>query len=397
MTQKPSVLFIDSSNFFDESIGGSSSFAKQFISVFANRIAIVGFSNSKLDIGRWSIRDIKNNGRFYFFNLGLSPQKQKRVLFPNRLKVFSLVKYYLPAIKSLGISNVFIQSPEILFVVSSMHWDSICYRFAGIQNPVKNSRYKHLRKLGFIFDFLIKRSLSKESIHSILVSADKKIIEDFIKLNKFPKVVSEKFVSFPTRVDTDIFNSTEDKSFKMQLNIKNTEHVFITVGRISTIKGWDLIIEAFEILLLKGINCKLIFVGDGEDKVVLQKKVEEKKIDNRIIITGFQKKENIVKYLNISDVFLTGSYYEGWSLAMLEALAMGLKIVSTNVSGASDLIIENVNGYILYDRNPNKYADAMISSLQLPNPNITSITLARKYSHLTMDSELSALWPPLQT
>lgn len=388
------VLLIDSSKFFDESIGGSATFASHMLSVFGQAIAIAGFSNDNLHRGEWSIRKVDNEDIF-FFNLGNSFQKKKKSILPNRLKVFIIILYNLRNIKSIGISNVFIQSPEILFAVVTTRWNSLCFRFAGIQNPVANSRYIYIRKLDFLFDKIMRFSLMKDYVHTILASADKHAIESYLTNRNYSKAIREKFIQFPTRVDLSLFYQSSDKTFKIQKGINKDDIVFITVGRITSIKGWDLIIDAFEILLTKLPNSILIFVGDGEDKSLLTNKIEVKGISSRVILTGFLQKQIIVKYLNISNVFLVGSFYEGWSLAMVEALAVGLPIISTDISGAKDLIIENENGYILSNRNPGSYADHMLQAVKLPSPNVTSLAIAKKYSVSTLKKDLGSLWPPL--
>jgi len=82
-----------------------------------------------------------------------------------------------------------------------------------------------------------------------------------------------------------------------------------------------------------------------------------------------------------------GSHIEGWPTSMVEALACGKNIISTNVSGAKDMIYEKKNGFIVFERDPILYAKAMENGLELNNPNTFSLQKAKQYasSNLNFD------------
>jgi len=81
---------------------------------------------------------------------------------------------------------------------------------------------------------------------------------------------------------------------------------------------------------------------------------------------------------------------------MLEALACGRAIVSTDVSGASDIIIPGFNGYVVPTRDPEQFATHMKKVMTLKTtPAAISAEIAKKYSTSTIADELSYLWKPL--
>ena len=96
-----------------------------------------------------------------------------------------------------------------------------------------------------------------------------------------------------------------------------------------------------------------------------------------------------------SDLCAVTSHSEGWSLAMLEMLACGKAIVSTDVSGANDMIRSGHNGFVVKERNPSLFADAISKALELKNVREVSLEIAARYSTKTIVSDLGLLWQPL--
>ena len=81
-----------------------------------------------------------------------------------------------------------------------------------------------------------------------------------------------------------------------------------------------------------------------------------------------------VSILNAADLFVMGSLVEGWPTAMVEAIACGKNIVSTDVSGVREMIEDKGNGYIVSVRNAKLFADKISQGLNLPDPNKISFS-----------------------
>ncbi len=109
-------------------------------------------------------------------------------------------------------------------------------------------------------------------------------------------------------------------------------------------------------------------------------------------ITGYQNSNKVLKWLNIADLILVGSHKEGWSISMLESLACGKGIVSTDVSGAQELISEGKNGYVVQSRNPLEYAIGIKKGLELNNTFDISLEIVSKYTLSSLKNDLGKLW-----
>ena len=97
-------------------------------------------------------------------------------------------------------------------------------------------------------------------------------------------------------------------------------------------------------------NLKVIFAGEGEDR----EKIEDygrQLIDSGIVVLSGKLKQNEISvYLNAADVFVMASHYEGWPTSLVEAMACGCAIVTTNVSASADIVNDGVNGYALMEK-----------------------------------------------
>lgn len=114
---------------------------------------------------------------------------------------------------------------------------------------------------------------------------------------------------------------------------------FITVGRFSKVKNQALMYRAFAAFLTHGYDAGLLMLGKGEEEANLKALAEELGISNRIDYAGYV--DNVEDYLKSADVFLLSSDYEAQPLCVLEAMAAGLPVVSTDVGTVSDIVTDN--------------------------------------------------------
>ena len=148
--------------------------------------------------------------------------------------------------------------------------------------------------------------------------------------------------------------------YKEKANLK-----IISVGRLVEAKNYSMLIDAFEILINKKFNVSLTIVGDGPEYISLKSKIENKKLNDYVLLTGY--KSNVIKLLNNFDIFAISSIREGIPVAMLEAMACGLPVVATNVGGIPDVLEDNNYGIIVDSNDKHKMAQAFIKLVEDSN------------------------------
>lgn len=151
-----------------------------------------------------------------------------------------------------------------------------------------------------------------------------------------------------------LINEDENSLMKTE----QSPFTFVFVGRIVGDKGINELIEAFK--KLKPHSAKLILVGRFEDKLdpVESETKQEIEANPNIICTGQQP--DVRPFYEQADAFVFPSYREGFPNTVLEAGAMGLPSIVTNINGASEIIIPEENGLII----PSKDVNALYQAMQ---------------------------------
>lgn len=195
--------------------------------------------------------------------------------------------------------------------------------------------------------------------------------------------------------DPTLFSEKQIVDLKKELGIKDLDFVFIFVGRLVKDKGINELVQSFFKLCKYNDQVKLLLVGPQEpeldplDKYTLQCISE----DNNIIEVGYQA--DVRPYFAISDALVFPSYREGFPNVVMQAGAMGLPAIVTDINGCNEIIQEGVNGVII----PSKDEEALNTKMQLflKDRNIFS-QLRNNARKMILDRyEQSVVWDALLT
>lgn len=137
--------------------------------------------------------------------------------------------------------------------------------------------------------------------------------------------------------ETNKIKELANEAIDLQLN-KDTVNI-VSVAKIMPTKGFDRLLEVLYRLLNEGFKIKIYIIGIGEEQKKLEIKAKDLGVENCFTFLGFH--ENPYKYVSKFDIYICSSRREGFSTAVTEALILGLPVVSTNVSGAKELLGEN--------------------------------------------------------
>lgn len=157
---------------------------------------------------------------------------------------------------------------------------------------------------------------------------------------------ARKLCVIPVGVDTDRFRPMDKAEMRRKHGFGQEDKIIIYVGRLEKEKRLDLLMKTFHEIGTMERNAKLVLVGDGKEKERLQKLT--KSLDTRnVIFKDVMRHDDVPGILNCANVFALSSRYEGLPTALLEALACGIPVVSTNVGDVSRIVKNGRNGYVV--------------------------------------------------
>ena len=165
---------------------------------------------------------------------------------------------------------------------------------------------------------------------------------------------------------TYIYNPVDIEGIKNCCKNKNPYNNnkinLLSVGRLTFQKGFDILIDAFNIVLKKIPNAHLTILGEGILKNDFQKQAEILGIRENISFVGF--KENPYPYYYYSDVYILSSRWEGFPNTLLEALACGTKVVATDCkSGPKEILAGGKYGVLVNEGDYKSLADGIIKAI----------------------------------
>ena len=158
----------------------------------------------------------------------------------------------------------------------------------------------------------------------------------------------------------------------------------IFVGRLSDEKNLEGLLAAWQMALprMPG-GWKLILVGEGPMHGTLQSRIRSMGLFESVFLVG--EKEDVEKWLKASDIFVLASHYEGLSNSVLEAMASGLPVVSTRVSGSNESVVESNAGIVVDVGQMEQLSEAIVRlavkpELRLQMGKNARIAVIKKYS-----------------
>ena len=230
----------------------------------------------------------------------------------------------------------------------------------GVDIPVISSvrndpAYSNLRKK------ITRKLLLPRSAHVVVQTQQ---IKEF-----FSKNIQKKTTVIYNPVNERVFetsydNDNDDDNSGLRIKDERLNRI-ISVGRLYPQKDQKMMIEAFAKVSERFPDWKLVVFGEGPEREALESLVERLKIKDKVLLPG--RSENIIDELKKSKIFCLSSVYEGMSNALVEAICVGLPIVTTKVSGTEELIKDGENGFIVNVGDKEAMAKALIKIIEDEN------------------------------
>ncbi len=172
-------------------------------------------------------------------------------------------------------------------------------------------------------------------------------------------VATERFLP---RVRAVIYNGIDVSDYDPRPRSANGPLRLVTVGALAPRKGQEYAIEALRLVSIAGVQATLVLVGSGSDEHKLRRLAAENGVERLITFAGEQLDPR--PYLDAADVFLLPSRQEGFSNAILEAMASALPVIATDVGGNAEAVVHGSGGLIVQPERAEALAAAITELAQ---------------------------------
>lgn len=161
-------------------------------------------------------------------------------------------------------------------------------------------------------------------------------------------VPDDKMVYLPEGITLDLPKNTKEirDLTRYKLRVSDDETLIAFTGRLVPVKRVDTLVKSFKRLHSEHPNCKLLIVGDGPSRKLLEAQSGDL-LNKAVIFAGLVRPESVVRFLLASDIFVLPSLSEGIPSSILEACYCGLPCISTNTGAIPDIIKDGETGILL--------------------------------------------------
>ena len=185
-------------------------------------------------------------------------------------------------------------------------------------------------------------------------------------------VRKDKIIVVNNCIDTNKFKSNQDyrSLYRKQFNLTQNDICLLAVGRFHPAKDYETLIKVFNQLYIKEKNLKLFIVGEGELRKSIEDQIKDLGLENRIILLGIR--QDIPQLMNMCDIFISTSAWEGFGLALAEAMACSKRVIASNNAGFMEILGED-SEYLIETGNINEFCKAIESLIHLDHEQVKFI------------------------
>ena len=208
---------------------------------------------------------------------------------------------------------------------------------------------------------------------------DQSLLARKIEGTKFVVTVSDfnqKYLSnlFQGRFDHKIlriYNGLDLEIFKED-SLPREPNLILSVGRLIPKKGFEYLIGACQILKEKGLDFKCKIIGEGGQRNVLEQELKERGVDDRVEFLGSKTQDEVIRWMRRSTllclpcIVADNGDRDALPTVLLEALALGLPVVSTRVTGIPEIVEDGKEGLLVEEKDQSALSQAIVRLLDNP-------------------------------
>ena len=265
-------------------------------------------------------------------------------------KILSLIRFYRANMKALKLCG----KPDLIHV----HILTRLGVIAWIQKKLHKTPYiitEHWSRYlpGNDFGGFLRKLFTKIVVRNAETITT--VTENLAIAMKNHELKNDNYVVLPNVVNLDMFHISEKNN-----NPCNIIHISCFEDKSKNISG---LLESLKIIDDKGIDFQCKLIGEGMDLDLMKEKAKNLQLINKVSFTGLLQGQALADELSSGDFLVLSSNYENMPVVILEALASGLPVVSTNVGGIKEMI-DDTKGILVEPRNKEALAEAMIKMIE---------------------------------
>lgn len=161
-----------------------------------------------------------------------------------------------------------------------------------------------------------------------------------------------------------LISKEERQELRRGILVDEKQKLLISVGRFAVVKELPDLVAAFQKVKDLHPDTKLVIIGDGTERALVEKRIVELNLSRDVILTGRQS--NVSDWLQTSDLYVSASSLEGMPISILEAMAVGLPVVATEVGDIPQVVLPGM-GFLVPPHHPDRLAEAICTLLDQPD------------------------------
>ncbi len=234
--------------------------------------------------------------------------------------------------------------------------------------PVINELHGNVVHEGFIRNWCERRSWRAASYivavsNSVYTVYDRLFLENMRSKDRV--AWRNRLVTIDNGIDRDALVAHvygQDPLQRSAWGLSPQDFVIGAIGRLEKIKSFDVLIRALRLFIddlpeADRQHIRICLVGDGSERASLQALVKELSLEDHVIFVGWRLDAS--RFYALFDCFALSSQSEGLSLALLEAVALGIPVISTHSGNQHDALVDDVNGFLVSPNDCVRYAHAL--------------------------------------
>lgn len=263
----------------------------------------------------------------------LPPQIQlKYLLKPELFQPNSIIYKYLRKI----VYRLMMYCPKLIYKLAKCEYCDIDIAFLQDTSYLLKANLA-AKRIAWIHNNIEHSPTFKHGLRENLVCADAIIcVSDGVTkslLKNYPEFKFKTSTIYNPSVIKDIVSKSHE------ISIKYAKPTLVAVGRMKKQKGYEVLIDAFKIVVNQGHDWQLKILGDGELRAEIQNKITNLGLANNIELLGHV--DNPYPYMKAANAFVLSSYWEGFGQVIVEAMALGVDIISMDCDYGPKEILEN--------------------------------------------------------